>query len=157
MRFRGRCEPFGADSVERTFRSFRRASRSSAPQSDMLEGIARTRSCCPETWVKGTLKCQVQVFPSTLADLQKGLEALLREPDGCFEQTSTSNYPNVLILNYLKESDADPARGRAARPRAARPAATSKLIALRVPSSRQADQARGLRVVRRQPPRRTRP
>src|SRR5262249_5694276 len=27
------------------------------------------------------------------------------EPGGCFEQTSTSNYPNVLILDYLKESD----------------------------------------------------
>ena len=47
----------------------------------------------PETWCPGTLKCRVQVYPSTLADLQKGLEALLREPDGCFEQTSTSNYP----------------------------------------------------------------
>jgi hypothetical protein len=29
----------------------------------------------------------------------------LREPNGCFEQTSTSNYPNLLILDYLKESD----------------------------------------------------
>src|SRR5262249_3253657 len=37
--------------------------------------------------------------------LQKGLESLLREPCGCFEQTSSSNYPNVVILNYLKESD----------------------------------------------------
>jgi len=59
----------------------------------------------PDQWIKGTLKCQVQVYPSTLADLQKGLEALLREPGGCFEQSSSSNYPNVLILNYLKESE----------------------------------------------------
>ena len=42
------------------------------------------------------------VYPSTLADLQKGLEGMLREPGGCFEQTSTSNYPNLLILDYLK-------------------------------------------------------
>jgi hypothetical protein len=47
----------------------------------------------------------VTVYPSTLADLQNGLEALLREPSGCFEQTSTSNYPNLLILDYLKETD----------------------------------------------------
>jgi hypothetical protein len=59
----------------------------------------------PKTWIKGTLKCRVQVYPSTLAALQKGLEALLREPNGCFEQTSTSNYPNVLILDYLRESN----------------------------------------------------
>jgi len=73
--------------------------------SDMLEGSASTKLVLPETWVKGTLKLQAQVFPSTLADLQKGLEGLLREPHGCFEQTSTSNYPNLLILDYLRESN----------------------------------------------------
>ena len=41
---------------------------------------------------------------TALADLQKWLESLLREPHGCFEQTSTSNYPNVMILDYLKSS-----------------------------------------------------
>jgi len=30
---------------------------------------------------------------------------MLREPGGCFEQSSSSNYPNVLILSYLKETD----------------------------------------------------
>jgi alpha-2-macroglobulin-like protein len=74
-------------------------------RSDVLEGAAQQEVVLPETWIKGTLQCRLQVFPSTLADLQKGLEALLREPGGCFEQTSSSNYPNVLILNYLKESD----------------------------------------------------
>src|SRR5205085_5387890 len=73
--------------------------------SDVLEGVARQEVVLPATWVKGTLKCQVSVYPSTLAELQKGLEGLLREPGGCFEQTSTTNYPNTLILEYLKESD----------------------------------------------------
>src|SRR6202022_3069087 len=73
--------------------------------SDLLEGIAVNEVVLPATWVPGTLKCRVQVYPSTLASLQKGLEGLLREPGGCFEQTSTSNYPNVLILDYLKETD----------------------------------------------------
>ena len=40
-----------------------------------------------------------------LADLQKGLEGMLREPHGCFEQTSTTNYPNLLVLDYLRESN----------------------------------------------------
>jgi hypothetical protein len=73
--------------------------------SDVLEGVAQEQITLPETWIAGTLKCNVQVYPSTLADLQKGLESLLREPGGCFEQTSSSNYPNLLILNYLRESD----------------------------------------------------
>jgi alpha-2-macroglobulin-like protein len=74
-------------------------------RSDRLEGVAVHKVVLPETWVPGTLQVRAQVFPSTLADLQKGLEALLREPCGCFEQSSSSNYPNVLILSYLKESE----------------------------------------------------
>jgi hypothetical protein len=104
VHFHGLSEPFGGDSVERAFKVVPEGFPVVAAQSDMLEGTARQVVTLPDTWVKGTLKCQVQVFPSTLADLQKGLEGLLREPGGCFEQTSTSNYPNVLILSYLKES-----------------------------------------------------
>lgn len=89
--------------------------------SDVLEKAAAQTLTLPETWLPGTLKCQVHVYPSTLASLQGGLEALLREPNGCFEQTSTSNYPNLLILNYLKESDqAKPEVERRARELVAR-------------------------------------
>ena len=70
----------------------------------------------PESWVRGSLEVTVNVFPSTLADLQEGLEGILREPCGCFEQASTSNYPNVLTLQYMEENDvADPAVTRRAR------------------------------------------
>ena len=71
----------------------------------MLEKVAVHEIDLPQTWLKGTLKARVEVYPSTLANLEKGLAALLREPNGCFEQTSTSNYPNLLILDYLKETD----------------------------------------------------
>jgi hypothetical protein len=75
-------------------------------KSDMLEKVARIDGLLlPQTWVKGTLRFQVTAYPSTLAELQKGLEAMLREPGGCFEQSSSSNYPNLLILNYLNESN----------------------------------------------------
>jgi hypothetical protein len=104
LRFDGRADSF-TDSVQRTFRVVPEGFPIVASQSDMLEGTARHELILPDTWIKGTLKYQVAVYPSTLADLQKGLEALLREPNGCFEQTSTTNYPNVLILDYLKETD----------------------------------------------------
>jgi hypothetical protein len=104
LRFEGRSDPF-TDSVSRSFRVVPEGFPITGAQSDMLEGSARHELVLPETWIKGTLKYQVAVYPSTLADLQKGLEALLREPHGCFEQTSTSNYPNLLILDYLKETD----------------------------------------------------
>ncbi len=105
LEFAGKADPFAADGVRARFRVAPEGFPVSESRSDVLEGSASQTVTLPDTWVKGTLKCQVQVFPSTLADLQKGLEGLLREPNGCFEQTSTSNYPNLLILNYLKESN----------------------------------------------------
>jgi hypothetical protein len=107
LRLFGKCVPFGSDSVERTFKIVPEGFPVVGKVSDLLEKTATHTIQLPakrDQWVPGTLKLQAQVFPSTLADLQKGLEALLREPGGCFEQTSSSNYPNIMILDYLKES-----------------------------------------------------
>jgi hypothetical protein len=115
LTFEGKAGSF-PDSVRNTFRVVPEGFPVAGSHSDLLEGTASKTVTLPQIWVKGTLKCQVQVYPSTLADLQKGLDALLREPHGCFEQTSTSNYPNLLILDYLKESDqANPEVERRAR------------------------------------------
>jgi hypothetical protein len=105
VEFRGKTEPFAADSIARTFRIVPDGFPVVAAKSDLLEGTALNDVVLPDAWVKGTLKCRADIYPSTLATLTKGLEGLLREPNGCFEQTSTSNYPNVLILDYLKETD----------------------------------------------------
>ncbi len=56
----------------------------------------------PADVVEGSLVAEAAVYPTPLASLTAALEALLREPCGCFEQTSSSNYPNVMALQYLK-------------------------------------------------------
>jgi hypothetical protein len=58
----------------------------------------------------GTIEASVQLYPSPLATMVQGTEAMLQEPGGCFEQASSSNYPNVMVLGYLEQHDvADPA------------------------------------------------
>src|SRR5207253_1383238 len=103
--FKGTCAPFAEDAIERTFKVVPDGFPIVGARSGLLERADSYDLNLPKGWVKETMKLRVQVYPSTLADLQKGLEGLLQEPNGCFEQTSTSNYPNVLILDYLKESD----------------------------------------------------
>jgi hypothetical protein len=112
----GRTDPFGADAIRESVRVVPGGFPVTAASSDLLEKSATHKIKLPQQWLPGTLRCSVDVYPSTLADLQKGLEALLREPHGCFEQSSTSNYPNVLILDYLRAADkSDPAVERRAR------------------------------------------
>lgn len=96
-----------SDRVERSFRVVPQGFPAVGAFSDVLEKSATTDIVLPEGILPGTLACRVTAYPSTFADLQQGLESLLREPHGCFEQTSSSNYPNLLILDYLKEAKQD--------------------------------------------------
>jgi hypothetical protein len=55
--------------------------------------------------VNGSLKASFTAFPNVVSDLMKGVEGILQEPYGCFEQTSCTAYPNAMVLDYLKNSD----------------------------------------------------
>jgi uncharacterized protein YfaS (alpha-2-macroglobulin family) len=52
---------------------------------------------------RGTANAWVKVYPGTLSTIVDGLDGLLTQPYGCFEQTSSVNYPNLLVLRYLQE------------------------------------------------------
>lgn len=55
----------------------------------------------------GSGRLVLRVFPSPLSSLQQGLDGMLQEPHGCFEQASSSNYPNVMVLSWLEASGDD--------------------------------------------------
>ncbi len=52
-----------------------------------------------------------KVYPSPLASMEEALSALLRQPHGCFEQTSSTNYPLVMAQQYFNtHTGVDPAK-----------------------------------------------
>ncbi|MFO0356337.1 MAG: MG2 domain-containing protein [Sphingobacteriaceae bacterium] len=55
--------------------------------------------------VNGSLKATFNAYPNVVNDLMKGVEGILQEPYGCFEQTSCTAYPNAMVLDYLKTTD----------------------------------------------------
>lgn len=75
----------------------------------LLERVCRHEVAIPEGLDRASLVAEAKVYPSPLAALTEALGALLREPHGCFEQTSSTNYPNVMALQYMKShSGVDP-------------------------------------------------
>ena len=55
--------------------------------------------------VNGSFKMSFTAYPNVVNDLMKGVEGILSEPYGCFEQTSCTAYPNAMVLDYLKSTD----------------------------------------------------
>ena len=97
--------PGRGDAVERKFKVVADGFPVEGSVSGTLENAGIEQSInLPEQWIPGTLQVHAHFYPSSLAELQSGIEAMLREPAGCFEQSSSSNYPNLLILDYLKHT-----------------------------------------------------
>ncbi len=49
----------------------------------------------------GSINAIAKVYPSPLASMEEALNALLRQPNGCFEQTSSTSYPLVMAQQYF--------------------------------------------------------
>lgn len=54
--------------------------------------------------IEGSIKAKLVAHTNVMSEVLTGLDRLLRQPYGCFEQTSSANYPNLLVLDYLKST-----------------------------------------------------
>ncbi len=58
----------------------------------------------PEESIEGSVRLIVKLYPSSFSQVVEGLDAIFQTPHGCFEQTSSTTYPNVLALEYLRRT-----------------------------------------------------
>lgn len=58
-----------------------------------------------ENVIDGTKNLKVKLYASAIAQAIEGIEGMLSLPTGCFEQTSSSLYPDILVLKYLKQNN----------------------------------------------------
>ena len=92
-----------ADAVRRPIEVVPDGRRVEQVVSGTLRAAGRGRRwTCPRTPIPGSVKAFVKVYPSSFSQLVEGLDAIFRMPYGCFEQTSSTTYPNVLALDYLQ-------------------------------------------------------
>jgi len=72
-------------------------------------GVARHSIVIPPDMVAGSFESKIDVYPSPLASMTEALQALIREPCGCFEQTSSTVYPLVMAQQYFLSHQGVPA------------------------------------------------
>ena len=70
----------------------------------LLENSAQHNVNFPASSIPGASKIFVRLYPGPMSQIVEGMDAILRMPGGCFEQTSSSTYPNVLALDYMKRT-----------------------------------------------------
>lgn len=56
----------------------------------------------PVEAIPGASVLLVKVYPGIFSQAVEGLDSVLQMPFGCFEQTTSTTYPNVLVLDYMR-------------------------------------------------------
>ena len=93
-----------SDAIRKDVRVYPNGKEIRFTQSDRLtpDAPAIYNAIIPADAIPGTQGLTVKIYPGIVSQVVEGLDSMLRMPYGCFEQTSSTTYPNVLVLDYLK-------------------------------------------------------
>lgn len=96
-----------ADAVRRNLTVYPNGQRQNGVMNGVASGSTTLKMAIPRYAISGTAKLLVKFYPGVLSQVVNGLDGLLQIPHGCFEQTSSTAYPNVLIAKYLRATKND--------------------------------------------------
>ena len=93
------------DAIQRQIR----VSPDGAPVESLTDGTLTTAAehtfDIPDHAIADSQQLLLKFYPSTFSEIVEGLDGILRMPSGCFEQTSSAAYPNVMALLYMKNTN----------------------------------------------------
>ncbi len=58
----------------------------------------------PANAVPGSDELYLEVYPAFLSQVVTGMDSMLQVPNGCFEQTTSTTWPNVLVTRYMTQT-----------------------------------------------------
>ncbi|MCC7389808.1 MAG: hypothetical protein IT431_13690 [Phycisphaerales bacterium] len=93
-----------ADAVRRTVTIEPEGEPVERVASGTLRSPAALEVTFPPDAIEGSQRLILKLYPSTFSQVLEGLDGIFQRPYGCFEQTSSTTYPNLLALDYLRRT-----------------------------------------------------
>lgn len=90
-----------ADAVRRSVEVLPDGRRVETTESGRVTSGEALQVGIPEDALPGSARMFVKLHPGVFSQIVEGLDSVLRMPAGCFEQTSSATYPNILALQYM--------------------------------------------------------
>ncbi len=100
-----------ADAIQRNITVEPEGERIETVFNGTLDQPASVVVTVPPDAIDGSAKTILKLYPSSFSQVVEGLDAIFQMPHGCFEQTSSTTYPNILALDYLHHTNPTRERG----------------------------------------------
>ena len=91
-----------SDAIKRTITVLPNGKEMRDAINDRLDAAAEHTVIIPEEAIDNAQNLWVKFYPGAFSQVLEGADGMLRMPSGCFEQTSSTTYPNILVLDYMK-------------------------------------------------------
>ena len=73
--------------------------------SQVFSDAASMDVAVPEAAIPGSARTELKLYPNLMSHVIESVEAIMRRPYGCAEQTISSAYPSVLLLKHLRSPE----------------------------------------------------
>ncbi len=93
-----------SDAVRRTLEVKPDGDPIAATVSGKLAGPVSHPFTVPSGAIPGATSITVKIYPGVLSQAVAGLDSMLAMPEGCMEQTTSTAWPNVMVMEYLRAS-----------------------------------------------------
>ncbi len=94
-----------SDAIKRSIAVLPNGKRFDDIISDRLKDRITHKINFPANVIPDGNKLMLKLYPGIYSQVVEGLDKLFQMPFGCFEQTSSVTYPNILLLNYLRQTE----------------------------------------------------
>jgi len=91
-----------SDAIERRIEVRPDGEETLATINDRLDSDVTKTVTIPREAIDGASDILVKIYSGIFSQAVEGLDSILQMPFGCFEQTSSATYPNILVLDYMK-------------------------------------------------------
>lgn len=93
-----------ADAIRREVEVVANGTRVERVENGLLDRPVTVNLEIPHDVIPSSPLVLLKLHASPLSQVVEGVEAMFAAPHGCFEQTSSTTYPNVLALDYLRRT-----------------------------------------------------
>ncbi len=91
-----------SDAIERRIEIRPDGQETLATVNDRIDDDVTQTISIPRQAIDGASDIMVKIYSGIFSQAVEGLDSVLQMPSGCFEQTSSATYPNILVLDYMK-------------------------------------------------------
>ncbi len=94
--------PDANDAIEKPVTVHPDGEEKSVTASNIVSENAVLNLNIPATAIHNSTQAELKIYPNLLAHVAESVEAIMKRPYGCGEQTISSTYPSLLVLRHYK-------------------------------------------------------